>query len=680
VRKTGGMKRFVIGLIISCSLVLAIVHPTSANYTPPHDGLSHVTYHEEKIRAHDSRGSSYLLLKDGGVGEPYGIWIYTQYNGTEKYTELEVSLIQFIYTLLHPSYGIPVSIDVDDDGAEDVRCTTRVYITSLSSASPGIKSVFTTEIERRLEGELLVSLDVHIPLILSGNYISMKSGFYSIDSEPSKFDMGFAFSLFSLSSGRIFKFDLVPDYGYEGNLSTLYSYQVFTASGQKISSRSFEVHFLPATELHITTIPRELKVHYSFGNGAGAKTHIVFRSYIDGNPNKMHSFIIDPLPSYMSFDLSVFGGRNFIYESDRPFDVTYIMEASENNTPIKLELVHIPTRIEADWGITGGLLPPSLGGFVDLDMSDNIKEVNLYFNNSEKPFMSIKNFPRKLRVGGYIDLFLHGKITASKFSGSPTEITTTIRFKKWEIQGSLTVKDGTMKLEWGLPFGSNRHALIKFDTDNHDMLGADIKVIDVENNTKFLILGFDGIATDNFDVSWDSQSGGIISNFKWHGRVTKLSNLRIYVYHEGKYFNITGSWTLGKEGHLLVELNKDVNITFANVSSENFKLYGYISLYGNRKLKLDWEWGDTGHFTIYTFNRAIGKELYVEFGYGEKKNDTYRYGFKLTATNFLNITRTIQWDTVNGIVPRIWILGDKPLPSEWHAWLLWNYKWYEVVG
>jgi hypothetical protein len=430
--------------------------------------------------------------------------------------------------------------------------------------------------------------------------------------------------------------------------------------------------------LHITAIPKDLKVHYSFGEG-GKRTKIVFRSYKNGEPRKVHSVIIDPLPSYMSFDLSVFGGKKFIYESDRPFDVTYTMESSENGTPIKLELIHIPTRIEADWGVTGGLLPPSLGGFVDLDMSDDIDEVNLYFNNSEEPFIQIKNFPRKLRIDGYINSLLHGRITASKYSGSPTEITTTIRFRKWEIQGSLTVKNGMMKLEWGLPYGSNRHASITFDTNNHDMLGADIKVIDVENNTKFLILGFDGIATDDFGVSWNSQQSGVISNFKWHGRITKLSNLRIHVYHEGKYFNITGSWTLGKEGYLLVELNKDVNITFANVSSENFKLYGYVSLYGNRKLKLDWEWGDTGHFTIYTFNRAIGRELYVEFGYGEKMNDTYRYGFKLIATNFLNITRTIQWDTVNGVVPRIWVLGDKPLPSEWSAWLLWNYKWYEVV-
>ncbi len=657
-----------------------VVYPVSADYASSGDNLpSTTTLHRKTGHDNTLRKCDYLL-KDGGIGESYGIWIYTLYNGTEKCTRLKVSFLQFIYTLLHPSYGIPVSIDVDGDSAKDVRCTVRVYITSLSSASPGIRSVFTTEIERRLEGELLVSLDVHIPLILSQDYISMKSGFYCVDSESSKFEMGFAFSLFSFFSGRMFKFDLVPDYNYAGNLSTLYSYEVFDASGQKLSSRSFEVHFMPATELHITTIPTDLKVHYSFGKSVGTKTRIVFKSYIDGKTNKIHSFIIDPLPSYMSFDLSVFGGKNFIYKSDRSFDVTYTMEASENGTPIKLELVHIPTKIEAAWGITGSFLPPSLGGFVDLDMSDNIKEVNLYFNNSKNPFMSVKNFPRKLCVEGFVDLFLHGRIVTSKFSGSPTEITTTLRFKKWEIQGSLTVKDGTMKLEWGLPFKSERHTSIMFDTDNYDMLGADIKVIDVENNTKFLMLSFDGIATDDFSVSWDSQSNGSISNFKWHGRITKLSNLRISVYHEGKNFNISGSWTLGREGYLLIELNKDVNVTFVDISSENFKLYGYISLYGNRKLKLDWEWGDTGHFTIYTFNRAIGRELYLEFGYGEKENDTYRYGFKILATNFLNVTRTIQWDTANGIVPRIWVLGDKPLPGEWHAWLLWNYKWYEVKG
>ena len=677
-RKTGRIERFVIGLIISYSLLSAIVYPISADYTSPQDGLSSTIYRKEMGYADGLSEGNHPPLKDGGVGEPYGIWIYTQYNGTEKYTKLEMSLIQFIYTLLHPSYGIPVSIDVDDDGAKDVKCTARVYITSLSSVSPGIKSVLTTEIERRLEGELLVSLDVHIPLILSGNYISLKSGFYSIDSEPSKFDMGFAFSLFSQASGRIFKFDFVPDYSYEGNLTTLYSYEVFTTSGQKLSSRSFEVHFMPATELHITTIPRDLKVHYSFGKDGGAKTHIVFRSYIDGNPNKIHTFTIDPLPSYMSFDLSVLGGE-FIYESDRSFDVTYSVESVENNTPIKLELIHVPSSIEAKWGAKIGLLPLSIYGFADLSMSDNIDEINLYINNSEEPFMSIKNFPRKLRVEGFMNIILQGKIALSKYSGSPTEISATLYFKNWKIDGLFTIKDGSMSVKWGIPYGKEKHAFITFDTNNKDMLGANITVLDVKNGTRFLVIGFDGVATDDFGVSWDSPHPGAVSNFKWKGKITKLTNLRIYVYHEGYLFNISCSWTIGKEGSFFMKLNRDVNVTFANVSSDKFKLYGYVSLYGNRKIKIDWEWGDTGHFTIYTFNKAIGRELQLEFGYGEKENDTYRYGFKLIATDFLNITRTIQWDTVNGIVPRIWILGDKPLPKEWSAWLLWNYKWYEVV-
>jgi hypothetical protein len=93
-------------------------------------------------------------------------------------------------------------------------------------------------------------------------------------------------------------------------------------------------------------------------------------------------------------------------------------------------------------------------------------------------------------------------------------------------------------------------------------------------------------------------------------------------------------------------------------------------------IKFDWEWGQIGHFTIFT-NDLI-EDVHFEVGYNYYQNlDEYEYGFNITGTD-INVIRTVQWDTEDGIIPRIWILGDDPIPGNWDIWLLWQYEWFEV--
>ena len=627
-----------------------------------------------------------LLLNDDSNNEPFGVWIYAYYNDSETYTPVKLTFIQFIYTLFHPYYGIPYSLDVDNDGNDDVHGNIHFYLTSFSSPgfSPGMKISLDTEVKENIDtqAELTLALDVHIPAFLSGGYISLKTGYYSPQNEtiPKKITTGFSFTFdFLTNSKRMFQLDVVPQLQETGNLTGLFSYSTFTSTGTKKINKTFLVDFTPATELHITTIPKQLKVHYEFGESSGVKTKIRFQT-IEGTQTKMmHSFTINPLPAYMSFDLTLLGEHTFLYESDTSYDVTYTLESTQNNTIAKLELTGLPTRVKADWGLNVKILPLSASAYVDLNMSDNLDKVALYFNNSKKPFMEIKDFPKRLYLKGYMDSHLKGYITAYKYSGTPTQLTTVFSLSKWEVTGVLTVKDGYLSVTWGIPFKGSKHAILGFDTNDKEMLGLDVQVYDTENNTEILKVGFDAVATQDLTLSWDVNGLGNITNLRWSGRITKLLNLKISVYYNSNYFDITGSWILGENGSLVVQLNKKVDFTIANITSDNFKLQGHLSLYSDRKLKIEWKLGETGFFTVYTFSKPVGEQLNVEFGYGQKQNNTHRYGFKLLATDFLNVTRTIQWDTENGFVPRIWILGDKPLPNGWTAKLLWNYKWYEVI-
>lgn len=626
----------------------------------------------------------HLLLNHADNNEPFGVWVYAYYNDLETYTPIKLTFIQFIYMLFHPYYGIPYSLDVDNNGNDDIHGNIHFYLTSLPDFSPGMKIFLDTEIKGNIDAhaELTLALEVHIPALLSGGYISLKTGYCSPQNEmiPDKITTGFSFTFnFLPDDKRMFQLDIVPELQETGNLTVFFSYSAFTSSEIEKINKTFLVDFAPATELHVTTIPKELKVHYQFGESSGVKTKIQFQTREGAQTKMMHSFTINPLPSYMSFDLTLLGERNFIYESDTSYDVTYTMESTQNNTIVKLELTGLPTRIKADWGLNVKLLPLSASAYIDLNMSDNLDEVALYFNNSEKPFMEIKEFPKRLYLKGYMDSCLKGYVTAYKYSGSPTQLTTVFHLNKWEVTGVLTVKDGYLSVTWGIPFRGSKHATLGFDTKDKEMLGLDISVFDTENNTEILQIGFDAIATNNLMLSWDVNGLGNITNFIWDGRITKLLDLKISVYYNGGYFNVTGSWVLGKNGSFTVQLNKKADFNLANITSDNLKLQGHVSLYSGRSLKIEWRLGETGYFTVYTFNKPVGEQLNIEFGYGQKQNNTHRYGFKLSANDFLNITRTIQWDTENGVVPRIWILGDKPLPTGWTAKLLWNYKWYEVT-
>ena len=84
-----------------------------------------------------------------------------------------------------------------------------------------------------------------------------------------------------------------------------------------------------------------------------------------------------------------------------------------------------------------------------------------------------------------------------------------------------------------------------------------------------------------------------------------------------------------------IALNKEVEVNFGDIETDQFKLYGYISLNEGRYVNFEWKWGSTGYFMVFT-NGPIGNELYLEAGYGSTQGGEYQYGFKMEATDFLD--------------------------------------------
>jgi hypothetical protein len=564
----------------------------------------------------------------------------------------------------------------------------------------------------------------------SESYFCVKIGYYSPEDDegPNRVDTRFFFGRNSIFDPRVFRMKIFP-YDLNKNYNLIYnnSYLTVDQSGNEVFYRTFSVEFEPAVELQVTSIPGKGKISYNFGNSQGVKTKILFNA--DGGilSDIDQSFIIDPLPESMSFDLTILGERSFRYESDSRYSVKYIMDSIDEGNVISLELENLPKKITAEWGLKIFLLSLSGSSFVDLNMSDDLGRMALKLYDNEDPFIEINNFPQKLRVDSYIDIpSLQGSITTSKYSGDTTTINIPLKFDKWEIITTIYFDNGYGSASFNLPDENSNFVSIGFDTNDNSLFGLEFVLNNLELDKQVIEVRVDAIATDDLFLSFNYIASEI-ENLAWSGKITELIDFIISIDYEGIAFDLTGSWTIGDHGLFEIEINQDIAIYLDQVDYDNVILDGIIGLHPGTKiivewqrgdigffkiqidgidftpeiqvifydknsneifinshiilnpnciLKFDWEWDDTGHFTIFTNNLIENVNFEVGYNFNQSNNE-YEYGFKISNSE-MNLIRTIQWDTENGFIPRIWILGDNPIPDSWDLWLLWKYEWYEV--
>jgi len=266
----------------------------------------------------------------------------------------------------------------------------------------------------------------------SESYFCLRSGFSSPENDegPRKVEKRFFFGRNSIFDPRICRMKITPS-----ELERKYKLEYFNSlltvdeSGSESFFRTFSVEFEPAAELQTTSILREGKISYDFGLSAGTSTKISFRALGGKLSDIIQSFVIDPLPDYMSFDLTILGERSFKYRSDRSYSVAYLMDSEQEGNLVKLELNDLPEQIDASWGLGINLGAKTASGFVNLDMDKDIGEVALSLYGSDKPFLTLGHFPRSLHLSGFIDVpNLSGDISASMANDVPLYIFTATVF------------------------------------------------------------------------------------------------------------------------------------------------------------------------------------------------------------------------------------------------------------
>jgi len=636
-----------------------------------------------------------------------GVWITTKYNGVADETKLDIGVYEFIGMVYrgHSQRSYQLTMETENDLLFTIKFakTTIQDFDGVDVSAFYVTCQIAIDQSTDLSKDHEVNMEFRFPYSLLTNpnevptdaYFTGRVGYHYKAEDPSEhgphdYHSWFYFGKNSLQDPGILRMKLDPHpYGVECLVPLSYETKFVTVddNGAEQFHRILAIEFDPAPELTISSMPAKGKINYNFGDEtSGLKTTITFNAYGGLFNDITQKFVIDRLPAWMRFDLTIIGERSFKYVASNSFDCAWIVESTQSGELVRLELDDLPTRITVSWGLSVSFASLTASGFIDLDMSSNLGEVRLYVLGDTQPFIQMTNFPAKLRVSASINVpSLSGSVSVSKQSGGTTTLTVPIDFDKWHIDAKLNVNDGSATAEFDLPSGGSNHVMFGLDTNGQSFLGWEFDLIDTTSGQRVLEFDVDGIATQDLKVSWD-QSGGSISNFKWQGKVTKFIGLKLSVNYQSADLDITGTWEFLEGGQFLFELNKPVEVTFVDMESETFKIYGFISLYADRKLKLEWELieGETGNpagngwFMIYTFGQPIGNEFHLEIAYAPNADWNYQFGFKLDGYDFIDITRTIVWQTDDRIIPRIWILGDNPLPGDWTIKVLWKGEWYDV--
>jgi len=406
-----------------------------------------------------------LFLKVGQ--EDFGVWVNTNYNGGETISQpLQLGVSDFSSML---ETGQPRQFKVTMQSQNDTTINLRFTRTKiLNSTIKVVESKCDVQTTCDSTKEYQVSVEMRFPFILldggqpstqNNPYFSASIGYISTAGQgggANRVNTTFYVGRETINDPRVFRLSVNPENIQSGSkLSFFTHYLAVDATGSEVFQRTYTIDFEPATELTITSIPREAKISYEFGRSAGVPTKISLRAEGGALDDIVQSFFIDPLPSYMNFDLTILGSREFLYTSDRPYNVTYALDSIQNGNLLTFQVLSIPEQIHATWGIDIGTFGDlAASSFADLNMSRDVKRLALYVAGNTTPFISVDNFPKRLHVTNAIDLKNGtGNLTVIRGYDTPRILNLSVNYKDMVVTKSFELRNTYMQTQWKIDIG-----------------------------------------------------------------------------------------------------------------------------------------------------------------------------------------------------------------------------------
>jgi len=403
-----------------------------------------------------------LYMKVGR--QDFGVWVHTKYDGGETITApLQLGITDFASMLnTGESRQFRVTMQKQDDTNVELRFT-RTKI--MNNTEKVIETKCTVDTTCDTSKDYEVSVEVRFPFVMlnggqpseeNNPYFSSKIGYQALagyTSGSNRVNMTFYIGRENQSDPRVFRLSVKPNNLEPGShLMFFLSYLTVNDVGAEVFQRTYSMDFSPATELTITSIPKEAKIQYEFGRSAGAPTTISLRAEGGTFDDFVQRFTIDPLPSYMAFDLTILRSREFLYEADRPYNVTYALDSEQNGNLVTFQVLSLPERIHASWGLDLGAIGDlAASSFAELNMSQDVKRLSLSFMGNDQPFISLENFPRKLRFENAVNLLDGtGNITLIRGLDEVRKINVSIAYRDMLVTKSFELKNNFIQMKWAI--------------------------------------------------------------------------------------------------------------------------------------------------------------------------------------------------------------------------------------
>jgi hypothetical protein len=400
-----------------------------------------------------------LYMKIGR--QDFGVWVNTKYNDGETIsTPLQLGMTDFASMLnTGESKQFSVSMQSKDDTNVELRFTrTKIMNNTEKVIETKCNIVTTCDTSKQYE----VSVEARFPFImLAGGqpteednpYFSTKIGYQSSTGQGGANHVNTTFYVGreNISDPRVFRLAVKPEnIGTGSKLMFFTNYLTVNGNGDEIFQRTYSIDFEPATELTITSIPREAKISYEFGRSAGVPTKISLRAEGGVLDDIVQSLLLDPLPSYMAFDLTILGSREFLYESDRSYNISYALDSEQNGNLVSFQVSGLPERMHASWGLAlGSLGDLAASSFAELNMSQDVKRLALSFFGNDRPFISLENFPRKLRFESDVNLLNGtGDITLIRGLDEVRKLNISIAHQDMVATKSFELKNNFVQMRW----------------------------------------------------------------------------------------------------------------------------------------------------------------------------------------------------------------------------------------
>jgi hypothetical protein len=224
-----------------------------------------------------------LYLKIGR--EDFGVWVNTKYDGGEVITTpLQLGMTDFASMLnTGESKQFNVSMQNKDDTNVDLRFTrTKIMNNTEKVIETNCNIITTCDTSREYE----VSVEIRFPYVMleggqpvedNNPYFATKVGYQSQTGQggANHINTTVFIGRENISDPRVFRLSIKPENIETGSKLTFFtSYLTVDDTGNEIFQRTYSIAFEPATELTITSIPREAKISYEFGRSAGVQTKI----------------------------------------------------------------------------------------------------------------------------------------------------------------------------------------------------------------------------------------------------------------------------------------------------------------------------------------------------------------------------------------------------------------------